>query len=358
MRVLLVVPSVPYPLVSGGHHRDWQILNLLTRIGIKPHLLYFGAGEGYLLAPGTPLEPLCASIAFGGCRDETPDRGRFATLGRKLGYLTGFGGETFPFSYQYDAINAGDGILEAARGVSAEVVIVRSFWCHHAPALKAAGIKIIANCPDFNTQLAWEMVRTVRGPWRKFGPLCNYIGVRRQERTFLPTCDEVWVPTESEADALKEMALLEKKLVMPNVLDSDAYPDYSAERDDGATMLFVANYGYAPNANAARLLLTEIFPAVRARTPSARLVMVGRGLPAELARVAEGTAAIELPGFVDDLRPYYRRAALVLLPVLQGAGMMIKTLEALMYGKAAVGFQQSFRGLASEKDPPFTTVDA
>ena len=353
MQILLTVPNVPYPLLSGGHYRDWQIVNLLARMGKKPHLLYFGAGEGGLLAAASPVESLCASITYGGSRVDVPDRGRWQTAMRKLGYLTGFGGETFPFSYQYDTMDAGRLIVETALQRRVDIVVLRSFWCHHTPALKAAGLDVIANCPDYNTRLALEMVRSMRTTLRKIGPLCNYFGVRRQERTFLPLCDEVWSPTEDEANELERIVCPENILVMPNLLDVESYPDYSTEIGDGATMLFVANYGYAPNMNAARLLLTEMFPAVKARVPAARLILVGRGLPPDLIGLAKEEPDVELMGFVEDLHPYYRRASIVLLPVLEGAGMLVKTLEALSYGKAVVGFQQCFRGLGFEENPPY-----
>jgi glycosyltransferase involved in cell wall biosynthesis len=52
------------------------------------------------------------------------------------------------------------------------------------------------------------------------------------------------------------------------------------------------------------------------------------------------------PGFVDDLDPWYRRAAVVLLPVREGAGMLFKTVEALARGLATVGFPEAYRGSA------------
>lgn len=356
--VLFVVPNLPHPLTSGGHYRDWQIINLLARMGRNPHLLYFGAGEGRTLMPGGPVDKLCASVTYGGARVESPDSGLIRTLGRKLGYLTGYSERSHPFSHQYDAMDAGDRILETARAVGAEVVVLRAFLCHHAPALKAAGFRVIANCPDYNTQLAWEMILSVRGPLRKFGPLCNYFGVRRQEQKFLPICDEVWVPTEDEARMLVGTVSREKLLVMPNLLDVPSYADCSSEEGDGVNLLFVANYGYPPNGNAARLLLTEIFPAVKARVAAARLLLVGRGLPSALVRLAESTPGVELAGFVEDLSSCYRRIAVVLLPVREGAGMLFKTLEALSFGKAAVGFTQSFRGLGGNGSRPFVSVQS
>ena len=104
-RVLFVVPNVPWPLTTGGHLRDWQLLNLLARRGLAPAVLYFGAGEEALLAPDTPIARLASSVAFAGARVEDPDGGTLATVARKLSYLVGTG-DTHPFAYQYDAIAA------------------------------------------------------------------------------------------------------------------------------------------------------------------------------------------------------------------------------------------------------------
>src|SRR5262245_36244624 len=127
-RVLFVVPNVPWPLVTGGHRRDWQVLNLLARRGLRPAVLYFGAGGDALLAADTPIAALASSVAFGGARVENPDGGPLGTAVRKLSYLTG-AGTTHPFAYQYDAIDAADVIVREARRVDAEVVVVRGFWC-------------------------------------------------------------------------------------------------------------------------------------------------------------------------------------------------------------------------------------
>jgi hypothetical protein len=144
-RLLFVVPNVPWPLATGGHLRDWQLLNLLARRGLAPAMLYFGAGEEALLAPHTPVAALASSVAFGGTRVENPDGGPLGTVARKLAYLAGTAA-THPFAYQYDAIDAATTIVGEARRVGADVVLVRGFWCHAFPLLRASGLRVIANC--------------------------------------------------------------------------------------------------------------------------------------------------------------------------------------------------------------------
>lgn len=351
-RVLVVLPDVPFPIVSGGHMRDAQILHGLHEIGIRPYLLYFGAGEGYALAPNYPLAEWVQHAEFAGPRCERPDRSLISLVRRKFGYVVTRIPGTHPFSYQYDAIRACDIILEYARRMAIQVIILRSFWCHYAARLRGAGFKVIANCPDYNPLLAWEMVRSIRNPFRKVGPLCNYAGVRRLEEQFLPLCNEVWAPTLKEADAVAQLLPRERILLLPNLVDVGAYPDLSQESSANNTVLFVANYSYSPNANAAKLLLDVIFPALRSQASDATLLLVGH-LPATLADLGARCPGVEVHGFANDLISLYRRTSVVLLPVTEGAGMLFKAVEALAVGKPVVGFQHAFRGI-----PRNTNVEA
>jgi len=65
---------------------------------------------------------------------------------------------------------------------------------------------------------------------------------------------------------------------------------------------------------------------------------------------------IFLAGRVGSLRPLYAAAKVVILPITAGAGVNIKTVEALGYGKPIAATSLAFRGLASEVEG-FPTFD-
>ena len=80
-------------------------------------------------------------------------------------------------------------------------------------------------------------------------------------------------------------------------------------------------------------------PRRRSSGPDARLRLVGGGASDELrhavAQLPDGSG-VELAGFVDDLDAEYAAAAVALVPVLQGAGVKFKTVEALCHGVPVV----------------------
>ena len=109
------------------------------------------------------------------------------------------------------------------------------------------------------------------------------------------------------------------------------------------TLLFVGYYRHPPNADAARWLVDEIFPRVRAACPDARLVLAGGELPPDIAaRAGDG---VELPGAVTDLEALLERAAVVVAPLRTGGGARVKVLEALGAGKAVVATPRAVEGI-------------
>ena len=70
-------------------------------------------------------------------------------------------------------------------------------------------------------------------------------------------------------------------------------------------------------------------------------------------------SGVEFVGVVEDLRTYYDDCDLVLLPIVTGGGVAIKTLEAVLYERAVLATRHALRGLpddvvttiGSEDDP-------
>ena len=97
-------------------------------------------------------------------------------------------------------------------------------------------------------------------------------------------------------------------------------------------LLFIGNFDYTPNAEAARYLVRDIFPKIRAASPMATLQIVGRNPPSEILN-CPGVIAT---GFVEDIASCYRSAQVFVCPLLSGAGVKNKVLEALSSGLPVV----------------------
>lgn len=136
-----------------------------------------------------------------------------------------------------------------------------------------------------------------------------------------------------------------------------AVPATPVRRDDGATLLFVGAFGYAPNVDAANWLVEEIWPAIQRRAPRPlRLLLVGRdaGKAAHLG----ARDGVEIVGEVDDIAEAYGRATVFLAPLRAGAGTRMKLLEAAAHGVPLVTTPLGARGLPFEHGRELLLADS
>jgi polysaccharide biosynthesis protein PslH len=133
--------------------------------------------------------------------------------------------------------------------------------------------------------------------------------------------------------------------VIPNGIDLD-YFDGRQEERQAATLLFVGNYDYLPNVDAALVLAEQILPEVRRQMPEARLQLVGNAPPPKL--LALQSDYLEVTGRVEDIRPYYAQATVFVCPLRIGAGIKNKLLEALAMRLPIVANALSIEGIAAK----------
>ena len=131
-----------------------------------------------------------------------------------------------------------------------------------------------------------------------------------------------------------------------------------AEREPLA--LFVAGWmagPNSPNADALRWLAQKVVPLLRERVPYARIAVTGANPPESLLEYA--SAALQFTGYVSDLSELYARARVALSPLRFGAGVKIKTIEAIQYGLPVVSTKVGAEGLdIASKDALVVRDDA
>jgi glycosyltransferase involved in cell wall biosynthesis len=128
-------------------------------------------------------------------------------------------------------------------------------------------------------------------------------------------------------------------------VDLEAFRPNDAPTDP-QSLVFVGTMNYRPNADAVIYLASQILPEIWKTRPQVTLTVVGQTPPEEVQRLAG--PRITITGWVDDVRPYIDRAAVVVTPVRIGSGTRLKVLEALAMGKALVSTPLGCEGIAVE----------
>jgi polysaccharide biosynthesis protein PslH len=129
-----------------------------------------------------------------------------------------------------------------------------------------------------------------------------------------------------------------------NGFDLQRFPFAPAPRP-GSDIVFVGNLGYFPNIDAAQWFAQEVMPQLATRMPDARFKMVGARPDANLLRIAQQAANVDLIGEVADVYPYLSQAAVAVVPLRAGSGQQLKLIEAMAAGTPVVATSLSAAGL-------------
>ncbi len=177
----------------------------------------------------------------------------------------------------------------------------------------------------------------------------EYLKALRYELGVLPRFDQVQVCTAANRDYLlsylPEIADRAKGGLRAGI-DTSRY-DFRPCGREPFTIVFVGSFRHDPNRVAMEWFIDEVMPHILAKQPAARLVIAGSDPPPAHAW-ADHAGAIELLGFVDDVREPLSRYSVFVCPILSGSGVRVKLLEAFAAGIPVVSTTVGAEGLARD----------
>jgi glycosyltransferase involved in cell wall biosynthesis len=155
---------------------------------------------------------------------------------------------------------------------------------------------------------------------------------KKAEGNLIRDFDHALVTSATDKNALLELANDEKPLsplsVLPNGVDLDYFCPNPAVQRKPETIVFSGKMSYHANISMVKYLVAEIMPRVWKIRPGARLIIVGKDPSPEIKELGRNPL-ITVTGTVDDIRPFLWQATVSVVPLLYGAGIQNKILEAM-----------------------------
>jgi glycosyltransferase involved in cell wall biosynthesis len=331
LRILFLTPELPYPARGGGTIKSATLLDYLKerhevdlvclrRSGpVEPSLIEgFGtvvtADVRAKRSPANLLRSYAAGIPLSILRNRSE---RFAELLR--GHLR---------RRPPDAIFVDSWL--SAQYVPADFEALKTLHQHNA---------------EF---VMWEREAAVEAnPLRRALVRREAERVRRYEGSMLSAFDVVFAVSEPDRAALRSLVTDPPRMeLLPNVPQPGLLdrPDLSPPESE-EVILYLGTLSWQPNARGLRDFLTQVFPRVRERLPRVKLIVAGHGASTSLARLARGSAGVEMVGAFDDAEPFYRRARVFVEFTRGGSGTRVKVLNALARGLPVVTTPEGAEGL-------------
>jgi GT2 family glycosyltransferase/glycosyltransferase involved in cell wall biosynthesis len=167
--------------------------------------------------------------------------------------------------------------------------------------------------------------------------------MRRQHELWVNFENEAWRNVDSVVTmSEKDRAIVgSKAIAIGNGVDLERFQP-STDAPEPRRLLFIGSFAHKPNVLALEFFLREVFPLLKNVTLH---VIAGQNHKRFWDLQHEG---VEVDGFISDVRPPYRRATLVIAPLVASAGTNVKIVEAMAIGKAIVSTDAGIHGLELE----------
>lgn len=197
-----------------------------------------------------------------------------------------------------------------------------------------------------------------------FGKLMTRFELERTrgaEGRLLGAFDHVLVTSATDKHALLDTVPEGVKAAPITVLSNGVDQDYfrvnlDIERDPD-TLVFSGKMSYHANVSMVMYLLNEIMPRLWAKRPSVRLVVVGKDPPAALRKLGDSSRVL-VTGTVDDIRPFLWKAIAAVVPLVYGAGVQNKILEAMATGTPVITNSKVLASLAVTPEKELLVADS
>jgi glycosyltransferase involved in cell wall biosynthesis len=337
--VTILPPPDPARDRHGIYRRLGMFLNGVNRVCEEIEIVHFARPEEAALLARMSAE----SSAFWG----TPVTVRLAPLNLRGRHWWQAGSVAVSLRHRRDfrPYLGSDQTKALGRILGASPALV---FAHRLPAMTALlrlrriRSPIFFDLDDIEHRVKLRAAQTASSPLVKMHNLVEVPALLQAEHRSIARAARTFVCSALDRAILSELNFdVSRTIVAPNAIEV-------AERRPGLlrskSILFLGNYGYAPNAEGAERLITRIWPRIRASTDSARLIIAGDH-PEHIPSFAHQPRDVEFTGFVDDLETLYARTRIVCCPICNGGGTRVKVIEAAGYGKPIVATPMAVEGL-------------
>ncbi|HUC01831.1 MAG TPA: glycosyltransferase [Candidatus Paceibacterota bacterium] len=253
-------------------------------------------------------------------------------------------GRVPPFMENFKASGIGDIFRKACERSLPDFVQVEkldAYYCirPHISWLKQQGVKIIFDCHNIEFQNFHDSLRLFSWPKRMIGKYLTP-ALKRLELEGVRNAHAVLACSESDADFFRQYN--PNTHVIPNGVDCSSFAPATTPTEP--TLIFMGGTAYPPNADAMEFYLKSIHPLVRRVMPATRFLAIG--VTAQWLE-SEGIddPSVQPLGFVDDVRPFLRRATVGICPVRYGSGTRIKIMTYMAAGLPVVATDKGAEGV-------------
>ena len=335
MRILFLTAHLPFPPFSGGRRREFE---LIARLGKDFEIHLCSITKTWEIDNMHINDLLCYCARVNLFKAIPTDKQQYASYSHQM--------------KRHMSEKASSYISFLLRNQPFDVVHVEGYYLmQHLPTKPEIPVLLVEHNIEYLLNLQRFILATTQQDksyyWRE------YVYTLKWERIFWKRATICVTLTTEDKISMSQLESKTNIRVIPNGIDHQKMIDEAALSNSCKnsivsakypSILFVGNFAYEPNIDAALYFSQHIFPLILKDVPNAKLFLVGNSASPEICSLTLNKH-IEVSGYVDSLIPFYKAADVVVCPLRIGGGVKVKVLEAINAGKAIVTTSIGAQGL-------------
>lgn len=347
MRILMLTPYLPYPLLSGGQVRSY---NLLKQISQEHEVTLFSLIKDESEKENIPeLEKFCKRVEVFK-RTAKPWHPRNVLMAALTPY---------PFVVTRNLVlSLRSALARELKRESYDLIHVETFYMMPSiPKTKVPTLLVEQTIEYLGYQQFADQI-TKKIPF--LAPLLaiDVAKITYWERRYWRTAHRLITVSEEDRTFIQQQhPELSNIRVVSNGVDTDFFAEKKKTLAPDPTLLFVGTFHWRPNVEAVEYLVEKVWPIVRKQLPGAKLRIAGASPTKKILDFAQKDTRITVTGRVPDIRDEYAQAHVLVAPVLSGKGTRYKVLEAMASRTPVVGTSLALEGIGDEPGKQYLVGD-
>lgn len=337
MKILMLTPYLPYPPASGGQIRTLNLLKYLSKINdVTLISLYKNEKEKQY---ASHLKSYCNRIFL--CkRPEKPWQ-----LGNILKSIFSF----LPFLIVRNFSREAKEVIEKLlKDESFDVIHAETFYI--MPHIPKTQTPILLVEQTIEYKVYQHYISSIPFLIKGFFYL-DTLKLKFWETYYWKKATVVSSVSQYDQQIIKEVAPSIKPVVIPNGAGDEMFTDLlKPKKLNPPTLLFVGNFYWLQNVEAANYIMRTLFPQVQKIIPSVKLIIAGQNALQKI--MFQDSKEIEVVNIPQDdsqlVKKLYENASIFVAPIFGPGGTRLKILAAMASGLPVVATQTGVEGLNAQ----------
>lgn len=332
--ILIITPRIPYPLKDGGALAMYQCIEMYKMLGHDVHLLSINTHKHWLSESDYPrLFSQLASFDTVAVNTDVRVRSAFINLFSKKSYNV----ERFVNKEFEEALKS--------KLNEQEFDFVQFESIFTAPYLQTAKAMSEASmiCRVHNIEhLIWQQItENEKGLFKKkyLQILCDRL--EKYELDILNQFDLLLNISQLEGKEITSLGIKTAQYHLPYGIER---PRFQRKQliPEVNSVYHLGSMDWLPNQEGVSWFVKRVWDKVLKKQPQLKLYLAGRNMPKAFYKYSTNT--IDVVGEVEDMTTFSSEKNLMIIPLLSGAGLRIKVLEAMMLGKTIISTPRGIHG--------------